>query len=190
MGPKEMSEEEIQQKTVDRLRRSRASHRGWVTKYANEAKTVSGKPPADVSEAELHRLQDLRGLILKTQTEITEKDQKLEELVEDSELEKEIEDAANMTQDIEAAFHQIQLFIDKVIAAKSALVSVTTGVTGSAASPGSSHIKLPKHDLPENTDDFYNANLSFGSLLTCRRKLKQSGKWGRLRFLEKSFNSP
>ena len=172
--------EETAADKLRRLERSRAAHKGVATKALGSISTVMSKAPEDVSATELQTLNQAHVTLAGKHADILEGGKLLEELVDDADLEKELEDAATYLAKLQCETEMVAKFIAKV-SNPPAAVTPPPAATPAATSSSSSSLRLPQMDLPTFSGeylqwtpfiDLFNAAVDSNSSITDAQKLQ------------------
>ena len=79
---------------LERLKNTRTAHRTVATRLNNEAKTITDRPGQKVSEEELIRLEEISTLLTKKQLYLSDMNQKVQNLIDDTDrLDEDIEES-------------------------------------------------------------------------------------------------
>ena len=120
-----------------KLKRSRAAHRGIVTRHT---KTIDDLFARDFDETVRSELKRFSVVLLKKQGDLRIKNEAIEELVEDEDLDAEVESS-------NAIDENLDLILCKLANAVAVKTSLTSPSTKSSA-------RLPKLEIPTFSGDF------------------------------------
>ena len=150
-----MTENSNQDSDLTALKRERTSKRRLITKTINDAKTLL--TDKDLNEQGVTRLKGLSKIISSKLGVIESIDSKILALVEESELEKEMDDSAKYVTDSYLCVSDIESALEKLSMKSTTTASVpalshSIELSSTASSPASSaassaKVKLPKIDI-------------------------------------------
>ena len=134
---------------LERLKKSRTAHRTVAIRLNNEAKTITERPGQNVSEEELIRLEQISALLTKKQLYLSDMNQKVQNLIDDTDrLDEEIEESEDYDDKIGQHVDLINRFvIYKRTPPRSSTPRLATG-------PAITNVKLPKLELPTFCGDY------------------------------------
>ena len=161
---------------LERLKKSRTAYRTVATRLNNEAKTITDRLVQNVSEEELIRLEQISTLLTKKQLYLSDMNQKVQNLIDDTDrLDEEIEESENYDDKTGQHVDLINRFVMyKRTPARSSTPRLATG-------QAITNVKLPKLELPTFCGDYkdwtsffdqFNEAVTSNSQITDSRKLQ------------------
>ena len=134
---------------LERLKKSRTTQSTVATRLNNEAKTITDRPRQNVSEEELIRLEQISTLLTIKQLYLSDKNQKIQNLIDDTDrLDEQIEESEDYDDKIGQHVDLINRFVMyNRTPARSSTPQLATG-------PAITNVKLPKLELPTFCGDY------------------------------------
>ena len=142
-------------KTLDQLKRSRSAMLGVITKISNEAQALLKKEKSNLLDEDIDLLNYWKKKLETKVEEIAHLNAALVEVTpdNDADMERELEDAENAERKSGTLLEAVSRFLEQFEETDASLAPIQEP-TNATSNSHSSHIKMPKFDLPKFNGEY------------------------------------